>query len=174
MKKLFWEITGLLLLGAMAYAGIAYAQTIYTVQDTGASGPFGVKANVVALSVTNPVLTGAMKVDTKRTICMDVGLVDASAGITSVDMSCTYGRTAATVTAYQLPVFVSTTATGITSSVASTIRQTATGGGAPGTSGWGWCVTNIPGPFIQCSFLANGVITAAVDTLSVFARGVTP
>lgn len=174
MKRILWELIGFVFLAALTVGGIAYSQTVYTYQDTTAAGPYGVKFAATAFSVTNPILTGAMRVDTKRTVCFDVDLVDASAGITSVDMTCTYGRTAATVTAYQIPVFTATSAAGVTTSMPSTWHQVSTAGGAPGTSGWGWCVTNIPGPYIQCSYLANGVITAAVDTLAVFARGITP
>ncbi len=181
MKKCLWTLP---ILVSLLILGVVVAQTVTTFQDTRVAGGFGITipnaGYTGVFSVANPQWTGFatdwIQVDTKRTICFDIDLVDASAGITSIDMSCYTAITPAGAvgTGYQLPVFTATSVTGVTSSVPSTIRQTNAAGGAPGTSSWPWCVTNIPGPFIMCSFTANGIVTAVVDTIAVFSRGITP
>lgn len=165
------------------FGSITNAETIYTEQDnylngttagTGAAIPNATYLGV--FSDNNPQWTNWIQVDTKRTACYDIALVDASAGITSVDFQCYVDQvnTGVVGSGYRLPVFVATSAAGVTSSRPSTIQQTSTAGLAPGTSNWSWCVTNIPGAWIMCSFFANGVITADVDTIAVRARGITP
>jgi hypothetical protein len=173
MKKFLFEIFGFTGLLLSAMLGIAYAQTVYTSQDTSTAGPYGTKINTLAL--TAPRWTGWMRVDTKRTVCFDIAFVDIDASVTSVDMRCETGRTNAVVAdaGFDMPVYTATAATGITNSTGSTIRQLASGGGAPGSSSWTWCVTNIPGPYIECLFTGQGV-PAAGDTINVFARGITP
>jgi len=165
------------------------AQTVYTRQDNllnqcrQSSTTCAADDNTIpnadwtgVFSVAATQWTRWIQVDTRRTVVFDVVLVDASGGITSIDMQCFTRQvtTGAPGTGFRLPVYTATSAAGITNSTPSTIRQLATGGGAPGSSSWPWAVTNIPGAWIMCSFTANGVITAAVDTIAVNARGITP
>ena len=174
MKRILSELVGLCIIGAVLFGAYQLnAATVETSQDTSATGPFGVKINTLDLTADR--WTGWMRVDTKRTVCFDIALVDADSSVTSVDMRCETSRASTTVAdaGYDVPVYVSTSAAGVTTSVPSTIRQTATGGGAPGSSLWTWCVTNIPGPFVECLFHGNGV-PAAADTVHVYARGITP
>jgi hypothetical protein len=178
----------LLILSIMSIISLVYfglnslhAQTVYTRHDNALNGTVaGVAIPGVGytgvFSVANPQWTPWIQVDTKRTVCYDIDLTDASAGITSIDMECYTDQvnTGAVTTGNRLPVLTGTSVTGISSSMPHTWRQTNNIGGAPGTSSWPWCVTNIPGAWIMCSFNANGVITAAVDTIGVDARGIVP
>lgn len=165
------------------------AQTVYTLQDNRLNQCRQASATCSADDDTIPnadwtgVFSAAatqwtrwIQVDIRRTVSFDITFVDASAGITSVDMQCFTAQvtTGGVGTGFRLPVYVSTASTGITTSTPFTIRQVSTAGGAPGTSNWSWSVTNIPGAYIMCSFTANGVITAAVDTIDVNVRGITP
>ena len=182
MKKLFWECVGLGFLVCIGWIGFnlystAQAQTVFTRQSPGIGGSVLTNA---AFSDLNPQVAPAagsdwLGVSTQRTYCWDIDLVDANSSITSIDMYCYTSRDyTGAANKYRLPVFTSTSVAGVTTSMPSIIRQVSTAGLAPGTSSWSWCVTNIPGPYLSCSFLANGVITAGIDTISVFGRGVTP
>jgi hypothetical protein len=179
-----------LILFILLFSSQVFGQTVYTKQDVrltqcdpggGAcvnnvtvSIPGGVYTGV--FSVANPQWTRWAQVDDKRTIIWDITFVDANASITSVDMQCFTAQveTGAVGTGFRLPVYVATSAAGVTTSTPSTIRQVNNAGGAPGTSNWPWAVTNIPGAWIICSFTANGIVTAAVDTIAINARGIVP
>jgi len=191
--KIFTFIVSLLF--SLAFANFAYGQTVHTFQDNNLNqcahggGNCGVPAVVNnaapaipnatytgVFSVANPQYTFWIQVNTKRTVCYDIALTDANNSITSIDMLCwgSQTNTPAAGAGFRIPVYTSTAATGITTSTTSTIRQVASGGGAPGTSSWSWCVTNIPSAFIHCGFQAQGVVTAVVDTLAVDVRGIIP
>ena len=177
------------LLVYMSWCDSVYAQTVYTKQETQLNQcrHTGGACAIASSGIPNSDFTGVfsvaatqwtrwIQVDTRRTVTFDITFVDASAGITSIDMQCFTSQvtTGAPGAGFRLPVYTSTSAAGVTTSTPSIIRQVSTTGGAPGTSNWVWAVTNIPGAWIMCSFTANGVITAVVDTIDVNVRGITP
>lgn len=175
-KALGWILSVVLLIaivvGVPAYV---IAQTVFNKQDVAISGSATtpiINGNV--FSTTNPVASAWQKVDNYGRITWKLVLTDASAGITSIDMSCQTSRVAAGTLPADMQVLTATTATGISTYVNSTWRHTSTAGGAPGTSNWTVTVTSIPEPYIRCSFLANGVITVDIDTLSVYNVAITP
>jgi len=183
MKKLISIISMSLFALALStfIVGPAHAQTVLIQRSTelGQDTVNSIMSNR-AFSAANPQYMNWINVAGYNRICFEIDFVDANSSITSVDMQCwsaTVGAVGAVNPAvgYALQVYVSTAATGITTSVDSVIRHTSTTGLAPGTSRWEWCVTNLPTSMFGCGFTANGVITANIDILqTVKGRLITP
>lgn len=183
--KLFTFIISLLF--CMGLSNIAIGQTIYSHQDNNLylCPPAGACA-AGSTAIPNATYTGVFSVaatqytdwilaNTQGRVCFDVTLVDADSTITSVDLIC-YGAqsNAGAVGTGVRQVVYGTVAAGVTPTVPSSLSQTATGGGAPGSSSWQWCITQISSAFIMCSFTGQGAPTALIDTIAVEVRGVTP
>jgi hypothetical protein len=159
-----------LLAAIMCLARVSFGQTVYTKRvdsQCGSGHPF-------VFSATNPVVLPTWCPSyAASNICFSINLTDANSSITSLDMYCESSSVSGGVSGLRIPVFVSTDGSGVTTSMPFTLRQKASGGGPPGTSSWTWCVTS-PDNYLRCSFFANGVITANVDTINVLSWGLTP
>lgn len=151
------------------------AQTVYNLQKT-TGGGLGAKLAAVACNAApGSRWTGWIQVDTFGRSTLDIDFVDADSDETSLDMRCetTRDSSIANDAGRDLPVIVSTASTGVNTLTQSTWRWVSTTGGAPGSSQYTITVSNIPAPFINCLFTCQGVVEAA-DTITVFARALTP
>lgn len=163
MKKFVFVI-----LAVLFFSSTANTQTVYTNRSS-------VMNMIAGLDLTADRSTNWRYTGTQATFCLYISLTDANSSVTSVDMTCEASNSSATVigAGFILPVYTSTSAAGVTSSMTSTLRQTSTAGGAPGTSKWTWCVNAAPDMYVNCTFHGNGA-PAAADVITVTGKTSTP
>lgn len=175
-KFLINSVAALTIIMFCSGPALADIGTIYTFKTREIVG-LGTIFTAKKFHVINPQWTNWMQVDKLKTVCFDFDLTDADSSITSIDLACftaDYAKyNAGVATGAQLTVYTSTSAAGVTTSVPSTIRHTSTTGGAPGTSNWNTCVTNIPNEWMWCSVTANGAPDVN-DSMNLQATGITP
>lgn len=162
--------------GLLGVAAVVRAQTVYSKQDTSLTGTGGSKLAAVACTAAAAARwTGWISVATQREVVFDVDFVDADASAASLDVRCETSRTSATAAdaGRELPVITATSAAGVSSMTRDSRSWVSTTGGAPGTSSFTVTFANIPAPWINCLWTC-GAGGAAADTITVYARGITP
>lgn len=177
MKGLLLNIAFALAIGAGSCLSEAQAQTIYSRQDTSLNTTGGTKLSAVACTAVDALRwTGWLQVDTYRNASFDIDFVDGDASAANLTVRCESSRSSATVAdaGRDLPIIVSTATTGINTLVPQAQwRYVSSTGAAPGTFSTTLYISNIPAPFVECLFTC-GAGALAADTITVFARGVTP
>lgn len=162
------------LVGCGIVAGItaiAQAQTVYSQQRAAVRVLDAVSCTAAAGSRW----TDWINVATQRALVFDIDFVDADASAANLSWRCETSQVNTTTPddGRDLPVITATSAAGISTLMQASWAWVSTAGLAPGTGSVSTTIGNIPAPWLECLFTC-GAGAGAADTITVFARGVTP